>query len=101
MEAGSNLYLKKSKPDSRKEVSDDSDAAIPIDILVDIIIGLLENSNAFSRVVANQAFSLLSSKIEESTIALIVTVYLLVSRYSDRRLSLLFIATGPTRSKRS
>jgi DNA polymerase phi len=47
---------------------------LPIDMLVDTIIGCLEKGTAFLRTVANQSFSLLSARLERSTIELILTV---------------------------
>lgn len=49
----------------------------PIDIIVDSLIGFLEHSSAYLRTVANQVFSLLSSKVQESTIDLILAVSIL------------------------
>jgi DNA polymerase phi len=46
----------------------------PIDVLVDSIIGFLDQSTAYLRSVANQAFSLLSSAVQKTTIELILTV---------------------------
>ena len=57
--------------------SDHADAGFisePIDVLVDAIIGLLEQSTAYLRSVANQAFSLLSGAVQETAIDLILTV---------------------------
>ncbi|KAF9533445.1 DNA polymerase phi-domain-containing protein [Crepidotus variabilis] len=45
----------------------------PIDLFVDVIIGFLEKGTAYLRTVGNQAFSLLSQSVKESTIELIVT----------------------------
>ncbi|KAF9264758.1 hypothetical protein L218DRAFT_899775 [Marasmius fiardii PR-910] len=44
----------------------------PVDVLVDGIIGFLERSTTFMRAVGNQAFSLISSATQESTIDLIL-----------------------------
>jgi DNA polymerase phi len=46
----------------------------PVDILVDTIIGYLEKSTAYMRVVGNQVFELLSGVIQSSTMDLILTV---------------------------
>ncbi len=48
----------------------------PVDVLVDTLIGFLEKGTAYLRAAANQAFSLLSSSVQESTIDLILTVSL-------------------------
>lgn len=52
----------------------DGGEPLPIDVLVDTIIGFLEKGTAFLRTVANQSFSLLSAHLERSTIELILTV---------------------------
>lgn len=49
-------------------------ASEPVDILVDSIIGFLEQSTAYLRVVANQVFALLSGAVQESTVDLILSV---------------------------
>lgn len=59
----------KSTIDAEPEVK-----SAPVDILVDIVIGLLEQSTSYTRVVANQVFSMLTGLVQESTIELIVTV---------------------------
>lgn len=61
---------------SRKSTGDlDAEAVSePIDILVDSIIGFLEQSTAYLRTVANQIFSLLSGAIQDTTVDLILTV---------------------------
>lgn len=48
--------------------------AAPIDILVDIIIGLLEQSTVYMRTVANHAFGLLARSVQESTVNHILAV---------------------------
>ena len=50
------------------------DEPLPIEIFVDTIVGFLEKGTAFLRTVANQSFSLLSARLERSTIELILTV---------------------------
>jgi hypothetical protein len=47
---------------------------VPIDILVDVIIEYLEKSTAYMRAVGNQAFSLLSGVVQESTVEFILAV---------------------------
>ncbi|KAG8691843.1 hypothetical protein FRC11_007809 [Ceratobasidium sp. 423] len=44
----------------------------PVDLLVDVIIGMLEKSSAFGKAVAIQAFGLLSGRAESSTVDLIL-----------------------------
>ncbi|KAF9653857.1 hypothetical protein BDM02DRAFT_3265026 [Thelephora ganbajun] len=51
----------------------DGDEPPPIDMLTDTIIGFLEKGTTFLRTVANQSFSLLSARLERSTIELILT----------------------------
>ncbi|KAG8686023.1 DNA-directed DNA polymerase, partial [Ceratobasidium sp. 395] len=58
---------KKTKPSS----SDDGEHS-PIDLLVDAIVGMLEDPSGFSRTTATTAFGLLSGRVEESTIDLIL-----------------------------
>ena len=58
---------------TKKQTANDGDAS-PIDVLVDIIISLLENANAFSRTIATQSFTLLSDAIHDSAISLIIAV---------------------------
>jgi DNA polymerase phi len=65
----------KSKKARKSSVDTDMESVSePIDVLVDSIIGLLEQSTAYLRSVANQAFSLLSSAVQDTTIDLILTV---------------------------
>lgn len=45
-----------------------------IDILVDVIIGFLENASAFTRSVANESFSRVTSAVQGSTVDLILNV---------------------------
>lgn len=52
----------------------DEDEPLPIDMLADTIIGFLEKGTQFLRTVANQSFSLLTTRLEKSTIELILTV---------------------------
>ncbi len=65
----------KKRHKSNKSGADIKDSSPePIDTLVDTIIGYLEKSNAYMRAVANQAFSLLSGSVHETTIDLILSV---------------------------
>ncbi|KAI0086629.1 DNA polymerase phi-domain-containing protein [Irpex rosettiformis] len=50
----------------------EDDVPEPVDILVDTVIGFLEEATAYMRAVANQVFSLLSESVRESTIDLIL-----------------------------
>lgn len=65
---------KRSKKPRKSSDDTDSEPAEPVDILVDSIIGFLEQSTAYLRAAANHAFSLLSSAVQETTIDLILTV---------------------------
>ena len=67
--------VSKSKKNKTKDAEGEPSAT---DVLVDIIIGLLEKSSAFTRVVATQAFAMLTSSINESTMDLIIAVSLLL-----------------------
>ncbi|KAH7340489.1 DNA polymerase phi-domain-containing protein [Rhizoctonia solani] len=53
-----------------KTAGDDEHSAI--DLLTDVIIGMLEKSSAFGKAVAIQAFGLLSGRVENSTIDLVL-----------------------------
>lgn len=46
----------------------------PVDVLVDVVIGFLDQATAYMRAVANQVFTLLSGSVQESTIDLILAV---------------------------
>jgi DNA polymerase phi len=46
------------------------------DVLVDTIIGFLEKSTPYMRAVSNEAFSLLSGSVQDTTIDLILAVSL-------------------------
>ncbi|KAF7295052.1 hypothetical protein MIND_01043400 [Mycena indigotica] len=78
VEACTRLFAppKKVKSKKNKKASTDepqSDLPEPIDIVVDTIIGFLEKSTAFLRVVGNQAFTLISSSVRASTVDLILS----------------------------
>lgn len=60
--------------------ANNGDEPLPIDILADTIIGFLEKGTTFLRTVANRSFSLLSARLERSTIELILTVGAISSR---------------------
>ena len=64
---------KKSKKAPSADAEEDSEPE-PIDVLVDIIIGFLEKSTAFTRAVGNQSFALLSGVVKGSTMDLILAV---------------------------
>ena len=68
----------KKKKKSRKSAgagdATDADALEPVDVLVDNVIGFLEQATAYMRSVANQVFVLLSGSVKESTISLILSV---------------------------
>lgn len=59
---------------SQESSNNAESASEPIDILVDSIIGFMEQSTAYLRSVGNLAFSLLSGTVQETTIDLILTV---------------------------
>ncbi|VDB99939.1 unnamed protein product [Peniophora sp. CBMAI 1063] len=67
---------KKSPKKKSKKPTPDTDAEEnepePIDVLVDIIIGFLEKSTAFTRAVGNQSFGLLSGAVKASTLDLVL-----------------------------
>lgn len=62
---------KKASKKEKKEVEEDFQE--PINLLVDIIVGLLEHSSSFSRTMANQSFAMLTSLVTDSTVDLILT----------------------------
>ncbi|KAF8758510.1 DNA polymerase phi, partial [Rhizoctonia solani] len=57
---------------SKEVKSSEEDEHSPIDLLIDVIIGMLEKSSAFGKSVATQAFGLLSGRVESTTIDLIL-----------------------------
>jgi hypothetical protein len=59
---------------SKKSKTAEEDEHSAIDLLIDVIIGILEKSSAFGKSVAVQAFGLLSGSVENSTIDLILLV---------------------------
>lgn len=77
------MFPKQGTSKKAKKATEDlaelEDAAFePIDVLVDTIIGYLENSTAYMRSISNQVFALLSGSVKGTTIDLIVTVSLLL-----------------------
>lgn len=65
---------KRSGPRRSSIDGDAEEDAEPVDVLVDSIIGMLEQSTAYLRTVANQVFSLLSGSVKGTTIDLILRV---------------------------
>ncbi|CAE6491505.1 unnamed protein product [Rhizoctonia solani] len=57
---------------SKRSKTTEGDEHSPIDLLIDVIIGMLEKSSTFGKAVAIQAFGLLSGRVESSTIDLIL-----------------------------
>ncbi|KAN0076879.1 DNA polymerase phi domain containing protein [Tylopilus felleus] len=64
---------KKSKKSKAQSTTLSEDEPLPIDILVDVIIGFLENASAFTRSAANESFSRVTSAVQGSTIDLILS----------------------------
>ncbi|KAJ3735465.1 DNA polymerase phi-domain-containing protein [Lentinula guzmanii] len=64
---------KKKKRGRPSAPSEDEDGPEPIDVIVDTIIGFMEKSTAYMRIVGNQVFSLISDQVKSSTIDLILT----------------------------
>ncbi|KAF9053534.1 hypothetical protein BDZ89DRAFT_1056125 [Hymenopellis radicata] len=62
------------KPKSKKSKKDkvDTESPAPIDGLVDALIGMLEKSSSYLRTLGNNAFSLLSGSVTETSIDLIL-----------------------------
>lgn len=67
------LPTKKGKKSKKIEPKSSEDTK-PIDLLVDDLIGYLEKSSAFMRVVANRVFEAVSGELEGSTVRLLLTV---------------------------
>ncbi|KJA27489.1 hypothetical protein HYPSUDRAFT_35394 [Hypholoma sublateritium FD-334 SS-4] len=69
------LTLEGKKKKKSKQAEDTHEEAMeePVDVLVDTIIGFLEESTSYMRTIGNEVFSLLSGSVKESTIDLIVT----------------------------
>lgn len=68
------LPTEKSKKSKKKEKIESVEDIKPIDLLVDDLIGYLEKSSAFMRVVANRVFEAFSGQVEESTVHLLLAV---------------------------
>ena len=64
---------KQSKKKEKLEGKNDEDTK-PIDLLVDDLIGYLEKSSAFMRVVANRVFAAVCGEVKGSTVHLLLTV---------------------------
>ncbi|KAI0806965.1 DNA polymerase phi-domain-containing protein [Fomes fomentarius] len=64
---------KKSRKSMGEDKGKEKELPAPVDVLVDTLIGFLEKGTAYLRAAANQAFSLLSGSVQESTIDLILT----------------------------
>lgn len=65
---------KKSKKPKTQPTQPSEDEPSPIDVILDVIIGFLENANAFTRSIANESFSRVTSAVQESTMDLILSV---------------------------
>ena len=66
------VTAKKSKKARKSQGAEDEPE--PVDVLVDVVIGFLDQATAYMRAVANQVFALLSGSAQESTIDLILAV---------------------------
>ncbi|KAI6103557.1 DNA polymerase phi-domain-containing protein [Pisolithus sp. B1] len=75
LSAASRMFASKksSKKKSEQSALPADDEPEPIDVLVDLLIGYLENASAYTRSVANEAFSRVTGAAQESTIDLILT----------------------------
>ena len=71
---------KKGKKKDRKSMGEEKgkgkakELPAPVDVLVDTVIGFLEQATAYMRAVANQVFALLAGSVTESTLELILAV---------------------------
>lgn len=72
IEAANESVLSGTKKISKKQEPEQTG----IDLIVDSIIALLENSSSYTRALANQAFALITSEVKLSTIELILAVSL-------------------------
>ncbi|KIO06410.1 hypothetical protein M404DRAFT_24641 [Pisolithus tinctorius Marx 270] len=75
LSAASRMFTakKSSKKKGKQSELPAEDEPEPIDVLVDLLIGYLENASAYTRSVANEAFSCVTGAVQESTIDLILT----------------------------
>ncbi len=73
LRSGKSRSKKNRKSNVTVEVSD-PDTHLPIDEIVDVLIGLLENATAYSRAVAIICFEAVTPEIRQSTMDLILTV---------------------------
>jgi DNA polymerase phi len=64
----------KSKKRRKSRTTAQPDSPLPIDMLVDVLIGFLEKSTSYLRAVANKTFLCIASAATETTIDLIVAV---------------------------
>ncbi|KIJ68933.1 hypothetical protein HYDPIDRAFT_23808 [Hydnomerulius pinastri MD-312] len=74
LSAASKMFSSEKIPKKSKKAKSEpsSDEPEPIDVLVDVIIGFLENASPFTRSVANESFSNISSAVQGSTVDLIL-----------------------------
>lgn len=63
---------KKKKATALADKENEKEQYKPIDVVVDILIGYLENSNALMRAISGQVFAALCSRVEESTVELLL-----------------------------
>lgn len=96
------LAARKSPRESEKNAASVDEDLEPVDMLVDLLIGYLENASAFMRSVASEAFSRITPMIQESTINLIVTVSETTIRWAFAYSDAVVVdsAIGTTRSSR-
>ena len=90
MEASSKLLFAENGKSSKSE-----EEVIPIDILTDEIIGLLEQPSQYWRIIGNRSFEMLSSLVQESTVNLIISVRCgystlgsLITNYTEQQLEI-------------
>ncbi|KAG9318874.1 DNA polymerase phi-domain-containing protein [Chiua virens] len=78
LEATSKMFSSEKTPKKTKKAKVQptpisTNEPLPIDILVDVIIGFLENASAFTRSVANESFSRVTSAVQGGTVDLILS----------------------------
>lgn len=64
----------KKEKKGRKTAQPTEELPEPVDVLTDIIIGFLEKSTTYLRTIANHVFGLVSPKVTDSAVDLILSV---------------------------
>jgi hypothetical protein len=67
-------FQKKGKANGVAQIDADQEQFKPIDLIVDSLIGYLEKSTTLMRTISGQVFTALCSKVEQSTVDLLLEV---------------------------